>query len=183
MPASTQTSAPREPFWQNKNVFLLSPGIALATPRPAGKPQSPGPEVNLSYHAPELIAGNPATVATDIYAVGVTLYRLLTGKYPYGKFDAKRRDWGKFISPARYRADVPPWLVALLQTACALEPAERFQDTADFAQTITANQPPAGVGKKSVPVPAGNSPARRWKLYAMATVAAGLLIYLAFNLA
>ena len=34
------------------------------------------------YMAPELLAGDSATIATDIYALGILLFHLLTGKYP-----------------------------------------------------------------------------------------------------
>ena len=37
--------------------------------------------------APELFAGEPASEASDLYACGVTLYELLTRKFPYGEVD------------------------------------------------------------------------------------------------
>ena len=161
----------------NKNVFLLSPETAITTSPHADRQYPSSSEGNLSYMAPELFAGSPVSIVTDIYAVGITLYRLLTGKYPYGKFDAKRRDRGKFISPARYRGDIPKWLVAVLRTACALDPAERYQSAADFAQTLDENRKPSPARKKSIPAPARFSQ-ERWKLYATAAVVATLLMYL-----
>jgi signal transduction histidine kinase len=40
-------------------------------------------EVTLQYVAPEMLEGQPANVHTDLYALGVMLYRLLTGRLPF----------------------------------------------------------------------------------------------------
>ena len=60
---------------------LLSPDGAtldLAQTRPEMRPMT------LDYASPEQVRGEPITTATDVYSLGVLLFRLLTGKMPYG---------------------------------------------------------------------------------------------------
>jgi len=81
-----------------------------------------------SYIAPEAFDGQPPSPRQDLYAVGVTLYHLLTGHYPYGEVEAFQRPrFGQPISAARYRPDLPEWLQHNLQQAVAADPAQRFE--------------------------------------------------------
>ena len=52
--------------------------LAAAETRPELRPMT------LDYASPEQVRGEPITTATDVYSLGVLLYKLLTGKSPYG---------------------------------------------------------------------------------------------------
>jgi len=52
--------------------------LAAAETRPEMRPMT------LDYASPEQVRGDPITTATDVYSLGVLLYKLLTGKFPYG---------------------------------------------------------------------------------------------------
>jgi serine/threonine protein phosphatase PrpC len=81
-----------------------------------------------SYMAPELFAGSEASVASDLYALGVTLYYLLTRKYPYGEIEPFQQPrFGEPAPPVRHRPDIPPWLENVLLKAVAREPDKRFE--------------------------------------------------------
>lgn len=81
-----------------------------------------------SYIAPEAFDGQPPSPRQDLYAVGVTLYHLLTGHYPYGEVEAFQRPrFGQPVNAARYRPDLPEWLQHNLQQAVATDPAQRFE--------------------------------------------------------
>ncbi|MDZ4252885.1 MAG: bifunctional protein-serine/threonine kinase/phosphatase [Sulfuritalea sp.] len=90
-----------------------------------------------SYMAPELFAGNgvatAANEASDLYAVGVTLYHLLTRKYPYGEIEPFQHPrFGDPMPPTRYRPDIPDWLESVMLKAVAREPADRFETVEEF---------------------------------------------------
>lgn len=81
-----------------------------------------------SYIAPEAFEGHPPSPRQDLYAVGVTLYHLLTGHYPYGEVEAFQRPrFGQPVNAARYRPDLPEWLQHNLLQAVASDPAHRFE--------------------------------------------------------
>ena len=81
-----------------------------------------------SYIAPEAFDGQPPSPRQDLYAVGVTLYHLLTGHYPYGEVEAFQRPrFGQPVNAARYRPDLPEWLQHNLQQAVAADPTQRFE--------------------------------------------------------
>jgi serine/threonine protein kinase len=89
----------------------------------------------VAYMAPEmLVSGEAGNVATDIYALGVTLFRALTGEYPYGNLDAvshPRQERPKDIM--LLRPDLPAWIQAALGRAIARDPDQRFADMAEVA--------------------------------------------------
>lgn len=57
---------------------------ARASPRGAGSLTQPGERpMSLWYASPEQVSGDPITAASDVYSLGVLLYKLLTGRLPY----------------------------------------------------------------------------------------------------
>ncbi|SHN17028.1 hypothetical protein SAMN05216593_11120 [Pseudomonas asturiensis] len=81
-----------------------------------------------SYIAPEAFNGAEPAPQQDLYAVGVTLYYLLTGQYPYGEIEAfQHRRFGTPIPASRYRPDLPLWLSQSLDKAVQANPAQRYE--------------------------------------------------------
>jgi len=122
------------------NVILESEGslklIDLGVVRVPGLEDFPPTDIpgTPAYMAPEMFSGEPGNEATDIYALGVTMFRAFTGEYPYGNLDATsepRRTRPTQLSALR--PDLPAWLQGALGRAVAIDPAERFHDMIEFA--------------------------------------------------
>ncbi|MGL6245201.1 protein kinase domain-containing protein [Pseudomonas sp.] len=110
---------------------LLDFGLAycpgLSEDQPTTLPGTP------SYIAPEAFRGDAPTPQQDLYAVGVTLYFLLTGHYPYGEIEAFQRPrFGIPVSASRYRPDLPDWIAQSLERAVAADPGQRFETAEEW---------------------------------------------------
>jgi serine/threonine protein phosphatase PrpC len=87
-----------------------------------------------AYVAPEMFSGEAGNAATDIYALGVTMFRAFAGTFPYGNADATSQPHlHRPRDLATARPDLPAWVQAALGRAITLDPAERFADMAEFA--------------------------------------------------
>lgn len=110
----------------DQRLRILDLGVALSSG--VGKieaMQNPGTP---SFMAPELFNGEVATAQSDIYAAGVTLYHLLTRKYPYGEIEPfQHPKFGLPIPPTRYRPDIPHWLENIILKAIARDAKTRFE--------------------------------------------------------
>lgn len=105
------------------------PGLSQDTP--STLPGTP------SYIAPEAFQGAAPGAQQDLYAVGVTLYFLLTGHFPYGEIEAFQRPrFGVPVSAGRYRPDLPEWLAQCLERAVAADPLQRYETAEEWLLTL-----------------------------------------------
>jgi protein phosphatase len=109
---------------------ILDMGVAASDGTDFAEINNPGTP---SYMAPELLSGQAASESSDLYACGVTLYHLLTRKFPYGEVEPFQHPrFGDPIPPTRYRPDIPGWLEAVLLKACARDVKDRFETAEEF---------------------------------------------------
>ena len=129
------------------------------------------------FMAPEQFAGNAGDALTDQFALGVTLYRWLTGKWPYGEQEAFQRPrFGKPTPPSRHRAEVPSWLDHAILTAIDPDPEARFGDVIELLRKLEGGGSLEVVPRRFVPL-IERDPVRFWQL-----VSAGLALALAVSL-
>ena len=131
------------------------PGIDELAPTAPGTP---------SYMPPEVMGGGQSDERSDIFALGVTLYRMYTGAYPYGEIEAFQRPrWGAPVPLQQRRPDLPGWLDLLLSRAVAVLPADRPADAIDLALELEtgAGRPAAPLRRR--PLLARN-PVRFWQV-------------------
>ncbi len=91
------------------------------------------------------------TPATDFYALGATFYHFLTGKAPLGAID--RAVGSEFEAPATLRADLETAQNATILRALSVRPEERFQNAADFLESLRPAVPDAPETEYDAPVP------------------------------
>ncbi|HVS84428.1 MAG TPA: serine/threonine-protein kinase [Gaiellaceae bacterium] len=137
-----------------------------------------------NYISPEQAAGEPAGPASDVYALGVILFHLLTGRLPFVSGDALELAALHRDAPpppmAPVAADVPPALVALTEQMLAKDPAQRPADGA-AAYAALAATPVAAAEATNVTrvLPAVPPPAAAERSRARTGVVAVVLVALA----
>lgn len=97
------------------------------------------------FSSPEQLMGEKLDVRADIYAVGATLYFLLTGKLPFDADNAVKLIAvvmsGTPTPITQYRPDVPPALAAVITKCLARPREERFADYAALRAALLACRP------------------------------------------
>jgi serine/threonine-protein kinase len=93
------------------------------------------------YMAPEQVQGDRGDARTDVYALGVMLYEMLTGEVPY-QGDSPLAVMSQRVTTdapllRRKRPDLPPALEAVVWRALRREPAERYPSMAALEHDLT----------------------------------------------
>ena len=127
---------------------LLDLGVALSGKEPAAmrdlhagtpsyiNPEQWGVHYILNYKNSSKAGNNNADdskeapdAQSDLFALGVTLYQLLTGKLPYGEVlpGQSGRYYRDPQAPSRHRPEIPKWLDNIVQKAIARDKNQRFE--------------------------------------------------------
>jgi len=97
---------------------VTSPGLVMGTTQ---------------YMAPERIAGNPGTAASDLYALGIVLHECLTGVPPHDGTAADVMAAHLYLPLPPLPADVPAELDVLVDRLTTKDPTRRISDARELA--------------------------------------------------
>src|SRR4051812_38823768 len=121
-------------------VALADFGLA-AVPRPGMESSATREALTPAYASPEVFNLAEPTVAGDVYALGATLYALLSGRPPYfppGGPPSMVALMAARLGPVPDIPGAPPGLVAVLRRAMAYDPGERPPGAAALRDALTA---------------------------------------------
>lgn len=92
-----------------------------------------GPSGTPLYMAPEILTGHAASVATDVYAIGVLLFYLMSGRHPVEDVHAP----GTRLRLLDLRPDLPEALAHVVETAAHVDPHKRFGSTGQMIAALS----------------------------------------------
>jgi len=161
---------------QGTNVKIADFGAAYLRKSQAVQTASMGSPF---YMSPEQIRGEPLTLHSDMYSLGVALYELLTGHRPFTA-DTMQALLLKILEhppapPTKQRPDLPKEIDAILFRALAKKPEQRYKTWHEFSielSTLGDKLMPLGVipdsekyvALKKVPMLSALSDAELWEL-------------------
>jgi serine/threonine protein kinase len=112
------------PRASDAETTLTGPGTFIGTPQ---------------YMAPEQFEGKDLSPATDIYATGIVIYELLTGRHPFAASNALEAAVLRGKKPrlaSSQRAGVPHRVDLAIEKCLRFNPADRFQSARDLADAL-----------------------------------------------
>lgn len=140
------------------NALLADFGIVklIESSTVAGLTNASGVVGTPAYMAPEQANGLPVDGRTDIYALGVVAYEMLTGKQPFAAETPLQLLLKHMTQPPPLLRDsltgIPPALDVVLQRVLAKEQDERYQTATQFAQAFAQAISNAETGTLQMPL-------------------------------
>lgn len=131
------------------------------------------------YMAPEYFLGEPGTVCSDLYSLGVLAYHMLSGEFPYGNRISHARtaaaQWRlQYTSVLDEKRAIPVWVDETLRKAVQANPHKRYQEISEFIADLR-HPNPVYLNKTRPPLLERN-PVAFWQ--GLCVVLAAVIVYL-----
>jgi serine/threonine-protein kinase len=97
-----------------------------------------------AYMAPEQLDGQPASVQSDLYALGLVMYEMFTGRRPYGgRSVAELRDAlsTETAPPSSHVRDVEPMVEQIILRCLSRDPAQRPRSAREVLEALPGGDP------------------------------------------
>ena len=135
-----------------------------------------------SFLSPERFMGESISESTEIFAIGVTLYLSLTGKYPYGEIEPFQTPTFKEAkAPSYYNKNIPDWLDSVILRSIAIDKEERYAHYSEMNYELTHPEKVKPYFIKNAPL-IEKSPLVFYKrAFILMTLLNLVLVYLAFK--
>ncbi|MFI5506040.1 serine/threonine-protein kinase [Mycobacterium sp. NPDC051804] len=143
----------------DQRIFLADFGIAKRNDDAAGLTQTGMVLASIAYAAPETLIGEAADHRADIYALGCSLYTMLTGQTPFARPGAEMGATitGHLTAPpprvTERMPELPPAIDAVIAKAMAKDPAHRYQSGGELAHAAAAALDDSTVQLRATPAP------------------------------
>jgi serine/threonine protein kinase len=123
-------------------------GIAKATAMGDGATVAGQIKGKVAYMAPEQVKGGSIDRRVDVFAGGIVLYALTTGKHPLRRESEAATMYNicspdPVMPPSKIIAGYPPALERVVMTALAKDPAKRYATANDFLRALDQSLPPS----------------------------------------
>jgi eukaryotic-like serine/threonine-protein kinase len=131
------------PVGDQERVLLADFGIARALNEATRLTATGSFVTTIAYAAPETLHGGPVDQRADVYSLGCALFRLLTGRTPYGRLDAMSAIMAAHLFQPIPRAtelkgSLPSAVDDVITRALAKDPAHRYPSAGALAAALNA---------------------------------------------